>query len=75
MYNDSFWDTAQGQNLARTLIEHLPRMVKRRKQYTFLTDKKSIADRVRQEIDRGNLFVSAIPYEKGLACVIMEKEE
>lgn len=78
MYQNSFWDTAKGQQLADILIEYLPTVAKnatvqkQTKQYTMLirySNTKAIDD----ELKSGAKIVSITPCPGNKLFIVFEK--
>lgn len=70
----SFWDTVLGHQLADTLNRELPRLTRKRIQYTKLLDTDKVLNYVKSEIDAGNCYVGMVKdRESGRILVIMEK--
>lgn len=66
MYQNSFWDTVKGQQLADNLIEYLPTVAKnatvqkRTKQYTALVTSFDI-EKINKELQAGAKIVHVVP--------------
>ena len=68
----TFWDTVRGQNLADSLIRHLPRLAM--KQYTSRVTESEVACFLEEQIAKGHHFVSMVPTEKpGEVLLIMSQ--
>lgn len=73
MYQNSFWDTVKGQQLADILIEYLPTVAKNErvaknatvqkqtKQYTMVVNLHYAQQKIAEELDSGAKIVHVIP--------------
>lgn len=72
----SFWDTMLGQRLAETLNRELPRLNRKKEQYTKLIKEEQAVAYIETEITAGNRFISHVKdAETGYVLIIMEKGE
>lgn len=67
----NFWDTVLGNRLAETLVRELPRLTNR-EQYCKEVAEDKVSEYIKGELDRGSLFVNAIPTGNGF-LIIMER--
>ena len=72
----SFWDTMLGQRLAETLNRELPRLNRKKEQYTKLIKEEQAVAYIETEIAAGNHFIGHVKdAETGYVLIIMEKGE
>ena len=68
----TFWETIRGRNLADTLINNLPKIAEKRKQYTMVLKEDEVISYVRIAITEGERYVSHYKYGNEV-MLIMEK--
>lgn len=86
MYQNSFWDTVKGQQLADILIEYLPTVAKnervaknatvpkRTKQYTIMASCYDV-ERINEELKTGAKIVQAIPSPGNNIFIVFERDD
>lgn len=67
-----FWDTQAGHNLTEIMSRFFRKQMNRTQQATVVPN-DNVGHFVKEEIEKGNLFVSSVPYGECDTLVITEK--
>lgn len=70
----SFWDTRLGQELAETLIRELPKLTRKRKQYTERLSGKEVIPYLEKELANGKRFVTYMRDPRSYDYIVFMEE-